>query len=350
MQLVGGSGAGRNPAVAHIPDSRTAGVRSYREPEQPHPLQLAFLTEEGERAYVERLRELLTQGRADEADAILAADLAGFDGSLARIAQVTTANNVTIEGWDDLLPILDEFEGPPITAIAVGLTNELDLVFEGGQPTEPALLLGLYSDDVFAFSEASREQLLAECASDAPAWGGHEEDVEFYAELSGLAELNSALIHCKHRHFLRDGRDGVTGRAPGGYVEYVLGSWLRATRFLQALNRAVADHGLPAGARIIGGSVGLQTDFATVLEPAKAKTCDKVAAAAPAPVATLTIKPWVPREDPLADLPASGATLRQRLAPAAVVAVAAELPVPAPAPADVPAPRRGFLARLFGRR
>jgi hypothetical protein len=327
----------QHPHFVHIPDpQQTEGIRAYREPAEPHPLQIAFLEPEGEHAWIEEMRELLCAGRAAEADARLTAELAGFEGAIARLCKATPAADVTLEGWDDLLPILAEWEGPPVTAITLGLTNPPDLVFEAGKTHEPDLLLGLYSDEAFPFSGASRADLLAECAKEIPAWAGAEEDVEFYCTLSGLAELNTALIHCKHRRFLRDGRDGVEGRAPGGYVEYVVGSWLLATRFLQATERAVAEHGLPAGCRLIVGAVDVNADFVTVLgEDQSSILAPKCSTSSAEPgFATLTMKPWVPREDPTDDA-ANGPTLRQRIS-------AAE-------PASAPEPKRGLLGRLFGR-
>jgi hypothetical protein len=327
-----------HPHFVSIPDPRAEGVRAYREPDEPHPLQLAFLESAGERAWVEAMASLLSAGRTAEADARLAAELAGFDGALARLCKATAAADVALEGWDDLLPILAEWEGPPVTAITLGLTNPPDLVFEPGATNQPDLVLGLYSDEAFPFSRASKADLLAECAKECPAWTGAEEDVEFYCTISGLDALNSALIRCKHRRFLRDGRDGVEGRAPGGYVEFVLGSWLLATRFLQATERAIAgDDGLPAGCRLIAGTVEVNADFIAVLGP------DQPSAATPAPsatpsdpaFATLTVKPWVAREDPTADALASGPTLRQRL-------VSVE-------PVSEAPPSGGFIARLFGR-
>jgi hypothetical protein len=327
-----------HPHYVHIPDpQQTEGIRAYREPAEPHPLQITFLEPEGERAWIDEMRELLCAGRAAEADARLTAELAGFDGAIARLCKATPAADVTLEGWDDLLPILAEWEGPPVTAITLGLTNLPDLVFEAGQTHQPELLLSLYSDEAYAFRGASKADLLAECAKEMPAWAGAEEDVEFYCTLSGLAELNTALINCKHRRFLRDGRDGVEGRAPGGYVEYVLGCWLLATRFLQAAERAVAEHGLPAGCRLIAGAVDVNADFVTVLgadRPAAAEVKSSTLRAEPA-FAPLTMKPWVHREDPTADAPANGPTLRQRISTAE------------PAPAEQP--KRGFLGRLFGK-
>jgi hypothetical protein len=331
-------GVEQHPHFVSIPDpEKVEGIRAYAEPEVPHPLQLTFLKEADERAWVEEMRALLSAGSVLEADARLTAELAGFNGAIARMCKATPAAEVALEGWDDLLPILAEWEGPPISAITLGLTNLPDLVFEPGRTTEPELLLGLYSDEAFAFSSKSKADLLAECGKEHPAWSGAEEDVEFYCTLSGLAELNTALVHCKHRRFLRDGRDGVEGRAPGGYVEYVLGSWLLATRFLQAAERAVADHGLPPGCRPIAGTVEVNADFVCVLGPdGPAEAPERTSTAEPA-FAPLVMKPWVPKEDPTADAPASGPTLRQRLAPAE----------PEPEPAEES--RRGLLARLFGR-
>ena len=332
-----GTGA-QHPHFVSIPDpQQTEGVRAYREPAEPHPLQIAFLEAEGERTWIEGMRDLLCAGRATEADARLSTELAGFDGALARICKATPAAEVVLEGWEDLLPILAEWEGPPVTAITLGLTNPPDLVFEAGRTHEPDLLLGLYSDEAFPFSGASKADLLAECAKDLPAWAGAEEDVEFYCTLSGLAELNTALINCKHRRFLRDGRDGVEGRAPGGYVEFQLASWLLVTRFLQATERALAEHDLPSSCRLIAGAVDVNADFITILGPDQPSALTSMRAAPPAEpaFAPLTIKPWVPREDPTADASANGPTLRQRLAPVD--------------PAPVAATKPGLLTRLFGR-
>ncbi|GAA0299139.1 hypothetical protein GCM10009087_06220 [Sphingomonas oligophenolica] len=334
MTAYSATGAGF-PEFASIPDSRTEGVRSYREPAEPRPLQIAFLEAAGEAAWVATMRSLLAAGRAAEADALLAADLAGFDGAMARLCKATSAADVLLSGWDDLLPILAEWEGPPITAITLGLTNQRDLVFEAGEAGEPDLLLGLYSDDSFPFSDTSRADLLAECDKDLPAWVDAEEDVEFHLTFSGIAQLNTALINCKHRYFLRDGRDGVEGRAPGGYVEFILASWLLATRFLQAAQRAVSEECLPAGCRLIAGTIGINADFVAILGPEPTFTAASAPRAAPAQpgFATLSMKPWVPREDPTADPPATAQTLRQRINE----------------PVAAAEPRPGLLARLFAR-
>jgi hypothetical protein len=325
-----------HPHFVFIPDSNTEGVRSYREPEESHPLQITFLEPEGERAWIEEMRNLLSQGRTTEADSRLASDLAPFEGKLARLCKATAVSDVALEGWEDLLPILAEWEGPPITAITLGLTNPPDLVFETGQAHDPDLLLGLYSDETFPFGSTGNADLLTECAKDLPGWVGAEEDVEFYCTLTGLAELNTALINWKHRRFLRDGRDGVEGRAPGGYVEFVLASWFLATRFLQATERALAEHGLPEGCRLIAGAVEVNADFVAILGAEQRAAFKPVAPPTEPSFATLTVKPWVPREDPTVDALVTAPALRQRI-----------LPVEPPVPPEEP--RRSFFGRLISR-
>jgi len=318
-----------HPQFVSIPDAGTRGLSAYDEGAEPHPLQIAFLDLAGEQAWTHEMGSLLAANRADEAAARIAAELDGFGGSIAALCKATAPADIVLEGWEDLLPILAEWEGPAITAITVGLTNQRDLVFEAGPSPEPELMIRIYSDEAFPFSGTRKADLLAESQQELPAWIDAEEDVEFYCKVSGIAQLNAALINCKRRYFLREGHES---RAPGAYVEYVLGCWLLATRFLQAVNRAVTEHGAPDACRLIAGTVGMNADFISVIgpEPTAAAVRKHAPAAEPA-FAVLTAKPYVPREDPTAEPPPS--TFRQR--------------VVAPVPEEKP--QGGFLARLFGR-
>jgi hypothetical protein len=323
-----------HPHFVHIPDSGTQGIRAYREPEEPHPLQLTFLDADAERAWIAQIADLLSSGQAEEADRRLTGELAGFEGRLATLCKQVPAEGVTVEGWDDLMPILAEWEGPAITAITIGMTNPPDLVFDAASAPEPELLIGLYSDEAFPFSQSTNADLLSECSEEMPRWIGGEEDVEFYCTMAGLADLNGGLINCKHRHYLRDGRDGVEGRAPGGYVEYVVASWFLATRFLQAMQRAIAQHGAPARCRVVVGTVELNADFVTILGKERRGTSGNQTTSE-TQFATLTVKPWVRSEEqPEEAPPPPPATLRQRIL--AAEPVVEELP-------------KGLFHRLFGR-
>ncbi len=350
MDYPSGGGAWQHPNHVEIPDAATEGMRRYREPDQPHPLQLAFLEPEGEAAYVAGVRDLLVAGRFDEAAAKLEADLSGFEGRTARIALACRPEEIAIEGWDDLADILAEYEGPPITCITAGLANDPDLVFAPGADHEPDLMFNLYSDDEFDFTAQDDAALLAACEDECPGWIGHEEDVEFYVGIEGLAALNSALVQCRHRNYLRDGHEDVEGRAPGGYVEYVLACWLRCTRFLQAIARAIDAHGLPEGVRLVVGTVGLNTDLATLLGTRAGPAPRE--AAGPA-MASLTLGNWergqaLEEEPPAAP---SGSSLRQRIDGASALAsppVASENePAPTP-PVTERRDARRFFAKLFG--
>src|SRR4051812_26208321 len=89
-----------HPHFVSIPDASAEGVRAYREPDEPHPLHLASLDRAGGRAWIAAIPSLLPAGCTAEAGARLAAELAGFDGAIARLCKATAAADVALEGWD----------------------------------------------------------------------------------------------------------------------------------------------------------------------------------------------------------------------------------------------------------
>jgi hypothetical protein len=233
------------------------------------------------------------------------------------------------------------------------------------------MMLGLYTDEAWKWSNASREALLTECASECPAWAGTDEDLEAFLEIEGLAALNTALIHSKQRHFIREG--GET-QAPLRYVEYVIGCWWRALRFHQAIAAAEAAHPLPGRITIVSGMVDMRPDVVAVHLPepvvggsvARAKKpvvalslvagSESVESTAPATFVReadaenadpdeieaepssldLISRGMIARKVFEEERPVSGADLRRRIAVEAAN--------------DTDSPRRsGFLARLFGR-
>ena len=238
-----------------------------------HRLQTEFALEEGEARYVERLRKLVASGYLDAADGILVTDLAGLGTDFAAQCAALRRTDIALAGWAELIDAMAMFEGEPITGMTLGLANDPDLNFEKGVLHAPYLLLGLYTDEAFGWSAASREDILAECAAECPHWAGREEDIEIYLEIEGLDTLNTALIHHKHRFFLRD---GAPDKAPLGYVEYVLASWLRALRFHQAAAAQVALHGLPGGIPVVTGTVDMRPEVATVHFPEKSRDVEPV--------------------------------------------------------------------------
>jgi hypothetical protein len=288
-----------------------------------HRLQDAFASAEGEAQYVDGLRDRIEAGQLDAAETLLHADLAALDTPLARTCLALPREAVILQGWPELVEAIAAYEGDAIACVAVGMGNDTDLSFEKDQLHAPFVTVGLYSDQCFPFSSASRQAMLLECGKQQPAWAGAEEDIEIYLEIDGLAELNTRLILHKQRFFLRD---DTSGAAPALYVDYVLSSWLRALRFHQAVRAAIDAEGLPGNIPVISGIFGMTPDPATVHVP------EKTVKATIAEVAPLVFKPKAKRSDAIIDL--SGSDLRRRIGEA---------------PAEPAAPSRGFLSRLFRR-
>jgi hypothetical protein len=238
-----------------------------------HRLQAEFASAEGEARYVDHLRKLAAGGYLEAAEGILVTDLAALDTPLAQACARLTRDEVVLTGWPELIDAIAQFEGDPITGVTIGMANDADLAFEKGQLHASYLLLGLYTDEFYSWSSATRDEILAELEEPRPRWGGSEEDIEVYLELEGLEAVNTALIHHKHRFFLRDGNPDL---APAGYVEYVLASWLRAVRFHQAVAAEVAEHGLPGNIPVASGTVDMKPELAAVHFPEKASEVGQV--------------------------------------------------------------------------
>ena len=295
-----------------------------------HRLQAEFASGEGEARYVEHLSKLVSGGFFDTANGILMTDLAALDSDLAQICGAVTSDHVILTGWPELIDAIGEFEGDPITGVTVGMANDPDLAFEKGQLHASYLLLGLYTDEEFGWSSASREDILHECGTERPRWAGSEEDIEVYLELEGLEAINTRLIHHKHRFFLRDGNPA---EAPAGYVEYVLASWLRALRFHQAVAAEVAEHGLPGSIPVASGTVDMKPEVAAVHFPEKSHEVEQVQ------FASLT-KATPRRGGEVIDF--ERPNIRQQIA-------AANSDTTEKEEAEAEAERRGLFQRMFGR-
>lgn len=230
-----------------------------------HRLQQLFATAEGEQAFNDQLRALFDAGDLDGAEAMLAAEIGTMDGEVAALCRELTREAVVLTGWDHLADAIAENEGEPVAGVTLAIANELDLAFEKGRLHAPYVTAGLYTDEAFAFSTATPEQLIAECRSEqGAAWAGQEEDVELYLEIEGFAPLNTALLFHKQRHFFRD---DDPAHAPLRYVEYVVGCWWRALRFQQAVAAEYARHGLPGTVPVVAGMIEMRPDLVSVHQP-----------------------------------------------------------------------------------
>lgn len=226
-----------------------------------HELQRAFATEEGENAWTQELHALFGANALDEAEAMLAEALTALDTELAWTCLELPREAVVLSGWEEMVEAISLHEGDPVTGVTIAIANENDRAFEKGQMHHPYVLLGIYTDDAYAFSTKVHWELLDECHAETPGWAGKEEDVEIHMDVDGLDDLNTKLVHHKQRHYFRDGEAAA---APARYVEFVLACWWRALRWHQAVATECAIHGLPRAIPVIAGMVDMRPEVMAI--------------------------------------------------------------------------------------
>jgi hypothetical protein len=297
-----------------------------------HPLQHAWANAAIEQDYARTITAMIHGGQLDGAAAKLLGDLDAIDSPLSALCQALTPDTLALSGWDDISTAIAQFEGDPVTAVHLIMSNPTDLVFEAkAEAYDPILEVAFYTDANLEFSKLSPEQLLTESLAPSSDWYGQSEDIEVYAEISGLADLNTALLRHKTQYFLRSQEDGGEAEeAPLGYVEFTLASLFRAVRFHQAVKAELDAHGLAGNVPVIAGMDNMRASIGSVYYP------ERLQEVAVAEVATLSI-PIKPRHDELPQGEPSGSSLRRRIV------------FDAPEEAVVPPEKRGFFKRLFAR-
>lgn len=297
-----------------------------------HPLQLAWVNPAGEQEYSRTISAMIHNDQLDGAAAKLLGDLAMIESPLSTLCQTLGADTLAISGWDEISTALAQFEGDPITALHLVMSNPTDLVFEAKtEAYDPILDVAFYTDANLEFSALSPEELLARSLAPSPDWYGQSEDIEVYAEIIGLADLNTALLRHKTQYFLRSQGDAAEGEvAPLAYVEFTLASLFRALCYHQAVKAELDRHGLPGSIPVIAGMDNMRAAIGSVYYP---QVTSNVAVAE---VATLSLA-IKPKHDDLTRGEPSGSSLRKR-----IIFDAPEEPV-------MPVAKPGFFKRLFGR-
>ena len=301
-----------------------------------HELQKAFATEEGETAWTQDMHALFGAGAFDEAEALLAEALTALDTELAWTCLELPREAVVLSGWDELGEAIEMHEGDPVTGITIAIANESDRDFEKGQVHRPYVLLGIYTDEAYAFSSTVHWELLDECHAEMPAWAGNEEDIEVHMDIDGLDLLNTRLAHHKQRHFFRDDNPAV---APKPYVEFVLGCWWRALRWHQAVATECAIRGLPRAIPVVAGMVDMRPEAVAIHDSGNGEERPSLELARPQTASlTETFGEAFIQRKPVEEenAPPTVSELRRRAQEDGEVL---EKPQPA-----------GFLARIFGRR
>lgn len=296
-----------------------------------HPLQTTWFDADVEAEYLRRIEALVHAGDLDVAAEKLLEDLADIESPVGELCRNLTDDTVELCGWEEIGDSIAQYEGEPITAVHIVMSNEADLVFEDKSLThDPLVEVVFYSDEHLAFSKLSREELLVESLKDDAEWYGQSEDVEAYLEINGLGQLNTALLRHKRQYFFRDQMhtlDAAQGLAadivPLPYIEFRLAAMLRAVRYHQAIKDLIDGYGLYGNIPVIVGMYNMQIEIGSVYIPKTAKVIEL------AKVAKLAIT--IKRNTEEAPVEISGSALRQNLS-------------------SEPEEQRGFFRRLFGRR
>lgn len=297
-----------------------------------HPLQAAWFDADTEAAYLRRIEALVHAGDLDVAADQLLEDLADIATPVADMCRDLTEDSVEISGWEEIGDAIAQYEGDPVTAVHILMSNEPDLVFEDKSLThDPLVEVVFYSDEHLVFSALSREQLLAETLKPDPEWFGQCEDVEVYLEINGLGSLNTALLRHKRQYFFRDQMhvlDEAQGLAadivPLPYIEFRLAAMLRAVRYHQAVKELLDGYGLHGNIPVIVGMHNMRLEIASVYLPKTVKVVETAKVAKLAVVIKRNTE-----EAPAAEV--SGSSLRQNLS-------------------QESEERPGFFRRLFARR
>ena len=296
-----------------------------------HHLQKAWADDAAENAYFQRIEAMVHAGDLDAAAAIIEEDIATLDTPLGQLCRELSEEAVDLAGWEEIGDSIAQYEGEPITAVHIMISNEPDLVFEDKSTIHhPLIEVMFYSDEHLPFSEMSRDEILAASLEEDESWWGQGEDMEAYLEINGLSQLNTALLRHKRQYYFRDQmhildeKSGLAAdTAPLLYVEFRLASMLRAIRYHQAVKALVEGFGLRKNVPVLVGMYNMKPELSSVYMARSAKVVE-IARTAKLAVTIKRNMEEIPED-------VSGSSLRQRVI------------------ADVVDEKPGFLRRLFGR-
>jgi hypothetical protein len=300
-----------------------------------HPLQTEWYDADVEASFLSQIEALVHAGDLDVAAEKLLEAMEGIDTPLLEMCRNLSEDSVEISGWEEIGDAIVGYEGDPITAVHIVMSNEADLVFEDKSTRhDPLVEVAFYTDEQLAFSKLSRTELLTESLRDEPEWYGESEDIEVYLELNGLGALNTDLLRHKRQYYFRDSThvlDAAEGMAsdivPLPYIEYRLAAMFRAVRYHQAVKSLLDEYGLYRDIPVIVGMFNMRLEIGSVYIPKTARIVE----IAKAPKLAIKIKRNMEEEEVPEIV---GSVLRQRV-------VSSE-------PDEEKMP--GFFRRLFGRK
>jgi len=216
-----------------------------------------FADETDVRDFDMQIQNLLRNGRAEEAAAILETALGELGANRHPVAELCGACPVAavkIVGWDALAARIAELDTPdaPITGLGIGIGIEAHAHSERepdpGASFEPRLETSFYHDGAFPLATSDRAALVEGYGPHGAAWRGGLADIDDLLGVQGLGALYG-LVHPLVKSVAAspepDPLDADAMRLGAAFI---------AVRLHQAVARAVRLHGLPRTLAVIVGS------------------------------------------------------------------------------------------------
>lgn len=199
-----------------------------------------FATHAGRRTFDAALADLLRAPNHAEAEALLAQVLRAFPSPATTLCLDLLPEAVQVEGWahfnERLATLVRDL---PATAVWLDLSNYTDEADDGLR--HPVVEIGYVTDGKVAFSQETRDSLLAMSATYPAPWTGGPDEDGTELVVTGLGPLNDWLIR-------REGDDGTPPAAVAA------AQWFELLRYHQAITRNLSDQGLVADIPLIVGA------------------------------------------------------------------------------------------------
>lgn len=214
-----------------------------------------FADENDVRDFDMQIQNLLRNGRADEAAAILETALGELGANrhpVAELCGTCPVSEVKIVGWDALAARIAELDTPdaPITGLGIGIEahGHCEREPDPGASFEPRLETSFYHDGAFPLAISDRAALVEGYGPHGAGWQGGLADIDTLLGVQGLGALYGLVRP------LVETTDSTTEPDPLDADAMRLGAAFIAVRLHQAVARAVRLHGLPRPLAVIVGS------------------------------------------------------------------------------------------------
>lgn len=206
--------------------------------------------------FLGNVQSLMRRGQPDVAAGLIEAqimDLADGRHPIAKLTAATPVSAVRLLGWEDLGPAFERHDQPgaPVTAISVDISAPVALPEPDDKNAayrEPDLETLFFTDESFAFSRASRDDIREAYGPSAGAWRGAFEDASGDLMVRGLGGLYGEVL--TYERMKRDG-EALT---PADHDAWALGSAFVAVRLHQAIHAVIEGRGLPRPVTVLVGS------------------------------------------------------------------------------------------------